>query len=172
MAGIFPAPQPQKEEPDRRWVPIAVGGAIVVIIVALFAIFGRSPKPTSGEAPQPTYASNLQISDLKLSVAENFVGASVHYLDGKITNSGSQTVAGCRIEAIFRNSMGQIVGKENQPLMVLETRAGFGYEDITPLVRAPLAPNQTRQFRLTFEHISADWNQGYPELRVTALDLK
>ena len=172
MAGIFPAPQRQKEEPERHWIPIAVGAAIVVVIVALLVVFGGHPQPATAEPPQPAYAANLQISDLKLSAAENFMGATVSYLDGKITNAGPQTVTGCRIQAIFRNTIGEVVDKQAQPLMVLQTRAGFGYQDLAPLAKAPLAPNQTREFRLVFEHISSDWDHGYPELRVLALDLK
>ncbi len=172
MSGIFPAPQLQKEEPERRWVPIAVGAAIVVVVIALLVVFGRNPQASDQEPPQPEYASNLHLSDLKLSAAENFVGATVSYLDGKMTNAGDKTVTGCRIQAIFRNSMGQVVDKQPQPLMVLQTRAGFGYQDLVPLTKAPLSPNQTREFRLTFEHISSDWDHGYPELRVLVLDLK
>ncbi len=173
MGGTFyPAPQQREEQRERHWVPIIVGGLIVVAVVALLVIFGRSPQPTNQEAPQPAYASNLSLSDLKLSAAENFVGATVSYLDGKITNTGDKTLVGCRVEAIFRNSMGQIVDKQAQPLMILHTRTGFGYQDLMPLATAPLAPNQTRDFRLTFEHISADWDHGYPEMRVLSVDLK
>ncbi len=173
MGGTFyPAPQQTEEKGERHWVPIIVGGLIVAAVVALLVIFGRSPQPTDQEPPQPAYASNLHISDLKLSAAENFVGATVSYLDGKMTNTGDKTVTACRVEAVFRNSMGQIVDKQAQPLMILHTRTGFGYQDLMPLYTAPLTPNQTRDFRLTFEHISADWDHGYPELRVLSLDLK
>src|SRR5512146_825436 len=123
MNAMFPAPQPSQEEAERRWVPIAVGAGIVILIVALFVIFGRNPQPPNAEPPQPEYASSLQITDLKLSAAENFVGATVSYLDGKITNVGDKTVTGCQMEAIFRNSLGEVVQKETQPLMILHTRA-------------------------------------------------
>lgn len=173
MGGSFyPAPQQTEERGERRWVPIAVGACSVAAIIVLLVVFGRSPQPTNQEPPQPAYASNLHITDLKLSAAENFVGATVSYLDGKVTNAGDKTLAGCRVEAVFRNSLGQIVDKQAQPLMILHTRAGFGYQDLMPLSMAPLAPNQTRDFRLTFEHISADWDHGYPELRVLSVDLK
>ncbi len=174
MGGTFlgPAPQQTEEQGERHWVPIVVGAAVVVAIIILLVVLGRSPQPSNQEPPQPAYASNLHVTDLKLSAAENFVGATVSYLDGKITNSGGQSLTGCRVEAIFRNSMGQIVDKQAQPLMVLHTRSGFGYQDLIPLSAAPLGPNQTRDFRLTFEHISADWDHGYPELRVLSVDLK
>ncbi len=172
MGTFFPAPQQVEERGSRAWIPIAAGALIVVVIVVLLVVLGRNPQQTQQEQPQPPYASNLHISDLKLSAAENFVGATVSYLDGKIANTGNQTVTGCRIEAVFRNSMGQIVQKETQPLMILHTRTGYGYQDLMPLSAAPLQVNQVQDFRLTFEHISADWDHGYPELRVVSLALK
>ncbi len=168
---IFPAPPPAQER-DFRWYAVAAGAAVVIVIVVALVVFGRNPQAGQKELPEPEYAANLHVSDLKLSAAENFVGASVNYIDGKITNTGDQTVTGCRLEAIFRNSLGQIVQREIQPLMILQERKGFGYQDLTPLSAAPLAPNQVREFRLTFEHISADWDHGYPELRVVSLNFK
>ena len=40
------------------------------------------------------------------------------------------------------------------------------------LLYPPLAPGQSKPFRLTFEHISADWNHAYPELQVTDVTLR
>jgi hypothetical protein len=142
---------------------VAIGAIIIVLAVAAIWIFGRPAKQASAPGIDP-YSEYLQISDLKLSAATNFVGASVSYLDGKTTNVGSKTVTGATVEAIFRNSMGQIVQRETLPLMLYHTGLA-GFPDVAPLSAAPLTPNQTRDFRLTFEHISADWDQGYPELR-------
>ncbi len=172
MGTFFPSPQQVEERSARTWIPLAAGALIVIVIVVLLVVFGRNPQSSQQEQPQPAYASNLHLSDLKLSAAENFVGATVSYLDGKIANTGNQTVSGCRVEAIFRNSMGEVVQKETQPLMVLHTRPGYGYQDLTPLSAAPLQANQVQDFRLTFEHISTDWDHGYPELRVVSLTLK
>ena len=41
--------------------------------------------------------------------------------------------------------------------------------DAISLSQQPLTPNMQKEFRLTFEHISADWNQGLPELRFTRI---
>jgi hypothetical protein len=159
--GVFS--QPREEEEGRRWLPLAIGAGIVVVLVAAILLIGRPAKQAAPANVDP-YAQNLRISDLKLSAATNFVGGSVTYLDGKITNVGDKTVTGATVEAIFRNSMGQVVQRETQPLMLYHTGLA-GFPDVAPLSAAPLTPNQTRDFRLTFEHISTDWDQGYPELR-------
>ena len=37
---------------------------------------------------------------------------------------------------------------------------------------SPLAPGQTKPFRLTFESLSAQWNQQYPEIRISDVVVK
>ncbi len=163
MGSVFS--QPQIEPEKGRWIPVAIGAAILALIVGGVLIFGR-PKPQAGPPATDPYSEYLQVGDLKLSAAENFVGASVSYLDGKIANVGTKTVTGITVEVTFRNSMGEVVQTEQHQLMLYHTGMA-GFPDIAPLNKVPLTPNTTRDFRLTFEHISADWNQGYPELRFT-----
>ena len=162
--------QTPPEESRGRWIALAIGAALVVVAVGAIAFFGRRDKATP--VPEDPYVSNLAISDPKLSAAENFVGVSVSYLDGKISNNGSKTLVSATVEAVFRNSLGEIVQKESQPLMLLIPGPAGAYSDLVPLAKAPLLPNQTREFRLTFEHISDDWNHGYPELRFAKLSLQ
>jgi len=162
--------QPQVEEAGGRWIPLAIGAGIVVLAIVAIVIFGRPAEQPAQPAIAP-YAENLRISGLKLSAAENFVGGSVHYLDGKITNAGPKTMTAATVEAIFRDSLGQVVQRESQPLMLYHTGLA-GFPDVAPLGAAPITPNQTRDFRLTFEHISADWDRGYPELRFTQISTK
>ena len=163
--GVFS--QPRVEQEGRRWLPMAIGAVIIVVAVAVILIFGRPAKQPAALAIDP-YAEYLLVSDLKLSAATNFVGVSVSYLDGKITNAGSKAVTGVTVETVFRNSLGQIVQRETLPLMLYHTGLA-GFPDVAPLTAAPLMPNQTRDFRLTFEHISADWDQGFPELRLVRI---
>jgi len=35
-----------------------------------------------------------------------------------------------------------------------------------------LVPAQAKPFRLTFEHVTADWNHEYPALKVTNVSVK
>jgi uncharacterized protein DUF2393 len=161
-------PSPNADQPETNWTAIAIGVGLVIVVVGAIAFFSRG-QPSSATTPH-LYTANLKISGLKMSAAENFVGVSVTYVDGEITDTGDKTVTHAVVRVIFRNSMGQIVGDEPVPLHVLQTTGP--YPDTVDLSAAPLGPGQTKPFRLIFEHISADWNQQLPELQITDVVVK
>ena len=97
-----------------------------------------------------------------MSAAENFVGATVSYIDGTVTNTGNQTVTHAIVTVTFKDDIGQLAQREDVPLHVLDTSGP--YPDAVDLSVAPLAPGQSKPFRLTFETISQQWNHEYPEL--------
>jgi hypothetical protein len=168
MGGLIePSPLTQKER-DSNLRPILLGVVLVVAVVGVIAVLTRgSPKSTT--APHP-YAGNVKLSDLKMSAEENFVGASVTYIDGTVSNTGDKTVTHAAVHVAFRNSLGEVAQAEDVPLHVLQTSPP--YPDAVDLSLSPLAPGQGKAFRLTFEHISSDWNQAYPDLQVTDVSLK
>ena len=171
MGGLI-EPQPaQEDESGRIWTFVGLGVAIVVIVVAVLAVVGRSGR--NKPQPPPAYAASLKLTDLKMSAAENFVGATVTYLDGQISNSGDKTVTRATVQATFMNSLGQVVQRETLPIHVLTSNTNFGiYTDAVDLSVAPLTAGQTRPFRLTLEHISADWNHAAPDLKLVDVATK
>ena len=168
MGGLIePSPLTEQEkEPSLRPVLFAIVLIAVLLGIAALLSVGKH----KGPAPPHPYAANVQLSNLKMSQAENFVGASVTYIDGTVTNTGNQTVTHAVVHVIFRNSLGEIAQAEDVALHVLTT--GGPYPDAVDLGVSPLAPGQSKQFRLTFEHVTADWNQAYPELKVTGVALR
>lgn len=161
MGGMIqPSPTPQGN--DSNWRPILIGVGIVVVVVGLIVI-GLREEPRRSMGPAP-YAANLKISNLKMSAAENFVGATVSYIDGLLTNGGDRTVVGATVRVIFKDDLGQTVGDERVPLHVLQTKGP--YPDTVDLSASPLPPGQSKTFRLTFESISNQWNHQYPEIQV------
>jgi hypothetical protein len=168
MGGLIePSPLNEKQR-DSSLLPILLGVVLVVVVVGVIALLTRG-SPRSATALHP-YAANLKLSDLKMSAAENFVGASVTYIDGTITNAGDKTVAHAIVHVAFKNSLGEVAQAEDVPLHVLQTSGP--YPDAVDLNMSPLAPGQGKPFRLTFEHISSDWNHAYPDLQVTDISLK
>ena len=168
MGGLIePSPLTEKQS-DSNLRPILLGVVLVVAVVSVIALLTRGT-PKSATTPHP-YAANLKLSDLKMSAAENFVGASVTYIDGTITNTGDKTVTHAIAHVAFKNSLGEVAQAEDVPLHVLQTSGP--YPDAVDLAVSPLAPGQGKPFRLTFEHISSDWNQAYPDLQVTDVSVK
>jgi len=142
---------------------MAIAAGVIVLGLVIALVLSRTqPKPT-GPVPEDPYASNIKVMDVHASQAQNFAGGSVYYLEGEIANTGSKSVTGATVEAVFRNALGEVVDRQSQPLTILQQRPG--YTDSVSLAQHPLTANMQDQFRLTFEHISADWNQGVPELR-------
>ncbi len=167
MGGLI-QPTPVAEEPDSSKRTIFIAVAVVIAIAILFAFLLRS-QPKSASGPPP-YAASLKLSDFKMSAAENFVGATVSYVDGTITNTGDKTVTHVIVQVIFKDSMGQLAQREDIPMQVLKTDGP--YPEAVDFSVTPLGPGQAKSFRLTFESISAQWNRQYPEIQVTDVTVK
>jgi hypothetical protein len=144
-------------------------GVVIVVVVVGAAILALREAPRGPKVPA-SYAPNLKISDLKMSAAENFVGATVSYVDGTISNTGNNTVTHATVHVLFKDDMGQVVGDETLPLHVLQTSGP--YPDTVDLSAAPLAPGQNKPFRLTFESISTQWNHQFPDMEITDVTTK
>jgi hypothetical protein len=167
MGGLFqPSPTVKGEESSLR--PVLIGVFIVAVVVTVLVLILRAQQKPS--VPPPPYAANLKFSDLKASGAQNFVGATVSYLDGSVTNTGDQTVIHAVVRVTFKDDMGQTAQREELSLRVLRT--GGPYEEAVDLNLSPLAPGQSKPFRLTFESISAQWNHAYPEMQITDVRTK
>ncbi len=166
--GSLLQPSPTTEESKSSLLPILLGVVLVVVVGGIAAFLLRTDSKIA--SPPHPYAINLKLSDMKMSAAENFIGSTVTYLDGTVTNAGDKTVSHAVVHVSFKDSLGQVAQAEDVPLHVLQTTGA--YADAVDLSLSPLAPGQSQQFRLTFEHVTADWNHEYPELRVTDVALK
>jgi hypothetical protein len=163
---IQPNLNPAREESSLR--PILIGIVIVGIVVGILVLILRAERKPP--AAPPAYAANLKFSELKTSAAQNFVGATVSYLDGAITNTGDKTVIHAVAQVTFKDEMGQTAQREELAMRVLRT--GGPYDEAVDLNLSPLAPGESKPFRLTFENISAQWNHAYPDLQITQVTVK
>jgi hypothetical protein len=154
--------QPPPTEQNSEWRPKVLG---IVAVVSVFAVvvFVQRPKPHP-PVPVNPYATQLKISGITMSTAQNFIGAKVTYIDGTLTNPGNKTVTSAIILVTFRDAYGQVAQIDNLPAKLLQTTGP--YPDTIDLAASPLAAGQSKPFRLIFDHVSAQWNQAYPELQV------
>jgi hypothetical protein len=91
-------------------------------------------------------------------------------VDGNIANLGDKMVTRAVARITFKDSYGQVAQIEDVPIKLLQTSGP--YPDTVDLAAAPLMTGQTRPFRLIFEHVSEQWNQAAPELKITDVSLK
>ena len=166
--GSLGQPTPVSEERDSSKLIIVIAVAGVIVLMLALAFFLREPaKPIKTIDP---YAANVKFSNFKMSAAENFVGATVSYIDGIVTNSGDKTVAHLVVEVVFKDDIGQLAQREDVALRILKTSGP--YPEAVDLSASPLGPGQSQPFRLTFDSISQQWNRQYPEIRVTDVTVK
>ena len=139
-------------------------------VVAIVALLGHGKKevPTTADP----YAPMLVVTQATLSQADNFVGATITYIDLTVKNNGNRTVVGGTVQAVFRDTLGEPVQTEVLPLRALLPHALGGENEAGDLAQAPLGPGQTRILRLTVEHISSQWNQAQPDLEFRGLRFK
>jgi hypothetical protein len=128
MGGLLqPTSITEERDTSKRTILIAI--AVVVVIVGIIALILReAPREKSGPPP---YAANLKLSDLKMSQAQNFVGATVTYIDGTLTNAGDKTVTHAVVQVTFRDLYNQIAQIETVPVKILQT--GGPYLDTVDL---------------------------------------
>jgi hypothetical protein len=170
----FLNPDKQTAREPRTVLPWVIAGIVVLVILGVFLARGHhgpAPNPGgTGLAPPDPYAANLAISDVHMSEASSVAGGKATYVDGVIANHGSQTVTGLTVQVAFRDFTNQLVQKETMPLNLIRTHEP--YIDTESVSAAPIGPGETREFRLIFDHVAADWNQNYPEIRVIEVKFK
>jgi hypothetical protein len=151
---------------SRSWVPMAIGVGAVLVLIAALLLITRSGRPANTNPRDPNLVK-LLISDLHMATAQNFAGGSVTYIEGKITNTTDRKVVDARVEVLFKNSLGETAQKDTLPVTVL--LPNVPYVDYGLIDRAPLAPGQARDFRLTLEHVSTDWDGQVPLVRAVTI---
>lgn len=168
MTDLFPSARQDSQE--RNWAPFVVGLVAVILVVGAIILFTRNSGKTTQKIDP--YVSQLQISNAKVSAAENYVGGTVTYLDATITNHGEKTLEGADMNLVFHNTLNEVVQKETMPLHVLVENQMGGYPDLVDMTRSPILPGHSKEVRMTLEHISADWNQAPPDMQLLNLKLK
>jgi hypothetical protein len=99
---------------------------------------------------QKAYFRQLEFTDLHMSVAQNFLGDNVTYLDARVRNMGTKAVRRLDLDLTFVDALSQVILRERAHPVSLRT--------------PPLKPGESRAFRVTFEHIPVDWNQAAPAI--------
>ena len=154
-----------KERGISTLVLVLTVAAVMAALLVAFILLRQTAAPRSGSSAgvrrtlsqdEKTYLALLEFTGARMSAAENFLGHTVTYLDGRVTNKGSRVVRRIDVELRFVDMLNQVV--------LLETAHPVTERTL------PLKPGEARTFRVTFEHMPADWNQAPPTMTPTSVE--
>jgi hypothetical protein len=153
------APDGQRK-PSQRTVVLSalVALAVVASFWLVFEPFHKGKGRRSQDANVPMsaaeqeYLKKIEVGNLALSRAENFLHQEVTILNGEVLNSGSRFVSDLRVTTEFADDMNQIVLRETR--------------EVLATTDAALAPGERRNFEISFEHVPTSWNMQQPAVRV------
>ena len=154
------------EERSRLPVAFMAGIVIVTLLIGAAVLFSRYSVPAANEEDKPlkvgpeeqAYAPQIHFLEPKMSRAANFLNQEVTYIFGTVENGGNRNVKQIEITLEFHDPFNQVVLRDRQRLFLSST--------------PPMLPGQQRDFQVPYEHISAEWNNVYPTIRVSGVTFK
>jgi alanine-alpha-ketoisovalerate/valine-pyruvate aminotransferase len=164
-----PFENPESSEPKAKSSRLTIGMGVLVavaILLSLWFLFEplQSKKSMVQEAVavkmnplEQDYAKKIEIGNVALSRAENFLHQEVTTLTGELYNGGSERVIGLSLTAEFSDDLNQIVLRETRSVVA------------SPQVA--LGPGEHRKFEISFEHIPTSWNMQSPAVCIAHLQL-
>jgi hypothetical protein len=153
---------------ERSRIPITfvVGIAIVAVLVTGAVMYSRYATPDDSQIEKPlpmgpaeqAYAQQIYFLEPKMSRAANFLNQEVTFVFGTVENGGNRKIKQIEITVEFHDPFHQVVLRDMQRLFLPNA--------------TPMLPGQQRDFQVGYEHIPAQWDNGYPTIRVTGLTFK
>lgn len=155
-------------EPDPRgsggpnFALFVTAAALLIVLAGFYFWSGRpSPPDAAHEArfsfgpAERAYATKIQIEDLALSRAENFLHQEITTLSGNLLNGGDRALYAVELSVEFYDQLNQVVLRDRRPAVLPPA--------------PPVAPGERRSLEIAFEHIPASWNMQLPTVRVSGL---
>jgi hypothetical protein len=154
------------DEKSRAPIVLMVGMAATLLLIGILYLVGRlTPAPTrTVEQPLPmgpaeqAYLPQIKFLEPKVARAANFLNQEVTFVFGTVLNNGPRPIRQIEIMLEFHDPFNQVVLRDKQRLF-------------SPTA-VPLAPNQRRDFQLGYETLPVQWNQAYPTIHITGLQLQ
>jgi hypothetical protein len=157
-------------EANKREMPVAfLAGAVIVAILVVGAVLwsthaSRTPAAAPAALPfgsaEQAYASQINFTkpqNTPMSRATNFLNQEVTYIFGTAENDGPRTVNQIQVTLEYHDIFNQVVLRDTKTILPEQSS---------------LAPGQHYDFQLSYEHLPEQWNQQYPTMKISGLDLK
>ena len=167
MQQSFENPESQESKPKSSRLTLWIGAILgAAILLSLWFLFEPLPNRKSVvedavaikmNPVEQDYAKRIEVGNIAVSRAENFLHQEVTILSGELYNGGPERVLNLSLTAEFFDSTNQLV--------LTQTR------NVLAGPQAALAPGEHRSFEISFEQVPNSWNMQSPTVRIARLRL-
>jgi hypothetical protein len=163
---LQPNQSPSIAPPDSGGSGFAwkISATAILLVAGVFYFWsGHASGPAAPPSParlpfgpaEQAYSPKIDIPNISLSRAENFLHQEVTVLSGDLTNHGERSLTGLELTIEFFDELHQVVLRESRQVLSTPSPA--------------LAPGEHRSFEISFEHIPSSWNMQQPSIRISGL---
>ncbi len=135
---------------------VVIVGGTVAVGLALIALWALMSQPPSAERGPITYleASDdapgfVDLGEVRIAVAENFIGNRIFIVAGSVTNVSPQPLRSIELGLTFHDSAG----------MPIHEFVGEG-------LSSPLQRDETGSYEFSFENLPVEWSFALPQVEV------
>lgn len=128
-----------------------VGYVVYVVMERYRAVAARRMQDQAEK-----FSSQIEIGGVYINTAKNIIGNRVTYVNGQVINHTGRPITVLALTFTFLDANGQRVLVDSK--------------QVVDVHKAPLKPNDLRDFAVGFEQISEDWNHQHPHIKLTLLD--
>lgn len=155
----------EREEKSGFPVAFAIGIAVVLALVGgliLATRMTRSKAPAAQPLPfgpaEQAAAARIHFLEPQMAQASNYLNQQVTYVAGTISNDGVATIREVEVAFEFHDPFDQVILRETRRLLGPGAR--------------PIGGGGRRDFQVTLDYVPTQWNQQYPAMRITGLQLE
>ena len=155
----------EREEKSAFPVAFGIGIVVVILLVAGFVLatrLSRSKAPAAQPLPfgpaEQAAAERIHFLDPQMAQASNYLNQTITYVAGTISNDGVATVREVEVAIEFHDPFNQVFLRETRRLLGPNAK--------------PIGGGARRDFEVTLDYVPAEWNQQYPSIRITGLQLE
>jgi hypothetical protein len=155
------------EREERSGFPVAFVIGIVVVLVLVGGLIlvtrmTRSHAPAAQPLPfgavEQAAAARIHFLDPQMAQASNYLNQQVTYVAGTISNDGVATIREVEVAFEFHDPFKQVILRETRRLLGPNAK--------------PIGGGARRDFQVTLDYVPAEWDQQYPTIRITGLQLQ